>query len=77
MEVNILAFGRIAELTAAREWKMQGVRSTEEVRQQLEATYPALQGMRYALALNKKIITADTPLSEGAELALLPPFSGG
>jgi sulfur-carrier protein len=77
MEINILAFGKIADLTATRAWKMQGVHSTAELRQQLEATYPALRGMRYALALNKKIITADTPLSDGAELALLPPFSGG
>ena len=77
MEVNVLAFGKIAELMAAREWKMQGVSSTAEIREQLEATYPGLRGMSYLIAIDKKIVTADTTLKDGAEVALLPPFSGG
>lgn len=77
MEINILAFGKIADIAAAREWKMKEVQSTADVRQQMEAAYPELSGMRYLLAIDKKIITSDTPLHEGAEVALLPPFSGG
>lgn len=77
MEINILAFGKIADITAAREWKMKEVQSTADVRQQLEAAYPELNGMHYLLAIDKKIVTTDAPLHEGAEVALLPPFSGG
>jgi molybdopterin synthase sulfur carrier subunit len=77
MEINILAFGKIADITANREWKIAAVSSTAQIRQQLEATYPDLRGMRYLIAIDKKIVTADTPLQDGAEVALLPPFSGG
>lgn len=77
MEVNVLAFGKIADLMAAREWKMQGVSSTAEIREQLEATHPGLRGMSYLIAIDKKVVTSDTTLKDGAEVALLPPFSGG
>lgn len=77
MEINILAFGKIADVTASRQWKMKAVGTTDQVRQELEATYPDLRGMQYLMAIDKKIVTADTPLQDGAEVALLPPFSGG
>ncbi len=77
MEVKVIAFGKIADITAARTWMMQVVRSTHELRERLEKIHPELQGMHFLIALDKKIVTADTPLTPGVEVALLPPFSGG
>ena len=77
MEVNVIAFGRIADITASPSWKMQGIKSTRELREQLEAQYPALQGMSYQIAVDKKITLNDTALSDQNEVALLPPFAGG
>lgn len=77
MEVNILAFGKIADITARSAWKMEGVRSSSDLREQLEAQYPALRDMRYQIAVDKKIVNSETQLTDGTEVALLPPFSGG
>jgi molybdopterin converting factor small subunit len=77
MEINVLAFGKIADIAAARAWKMEGVNSTADVRRQLEEIYPGMRGLNYLVAVNKEIVTVDTPLHEGAEVALMPPFSGG
>ena len=45
----------------------------------LEARHPALaahrRGLRYAVA--ERFAAPDTPLTEGVEVALLPPVSGG
>lgn len=77
MEINIVAFGKIADITGRPSWTAQGVKSTGELRQQLEAQYPALNGMRYQIAVDKKLANTDTPLTDKAEVALLPPFAGG
>ena len=77
MEINLLAFGKIADITTRGNWKMQGVQSTEALRAQLEQQFPQLRGMSYQVAVNQKIVNSDTPLGDQAEVALLPPFSGG
>ncbi len=77
MEINIIAFGKIADLIASRNCKVADVQSTEALRAKLENDFPNLRGMSYLIAVNKQIATLDTPLTAGAEVALLPPFSGG
>lgn len=77
MEVNIIAFGKIAELLPGREWKMEGISSTSALRERLEKDYPDLKDLPYLVAVNKQIASGDQPLSPGAEVALLPPYSGG
>lgn len=77
MEVKIMAFGKIADIVDRNEWKWEGVKNTEALRERLENDFPQLQGMRYLIAVNKKIATSETLLQDQAEIALLPPFSGG
>ena len=77
MEINVLAFGQIVDITARSAWKMQEVKNTSELRKQLEEQHPALKGMKYNIAVNKTITTGETSLPDQAEVALLPPFSGG
>ncbi|HLG33980.1 MAG TPA: MoaD/ThiS family protein [Bacteroidia bacterium] len=77
MEVNILAFGQIADITAKREWQIHDVRNTIEIRKKLEEEFPLLRSMSYMIAVNKKIISEDVQLEEHSTVALLPPFSGG
>ena len=45
----------------------------------LERDHPALAALRphLAVAVDQRLAQPDTPLTEGAELALLPPVSGG
>jgi molybdopterin synthase catalytic subunit len=45
----------------------------------LASEYPALQPLwpHLAVAVSGKLARPDTPLTEGVELALLPPVSGG
>ena len=45
----------------------------------LEREHPALAALRphLAVAMNQRLVRLDAPLVHGAELALLPPVSGG
>jgi len=47
------------------------------LKQQLVAQFPELKHMTFRMALDRKILQAETDISQGQEIALLPPFSGG
>jgi molybdopterin converting factor small subunit len=77
MEINLLVFGQIADITGKTTWKVSGVKNTDELSHILAETYPSLQSMKYSIAVNKKIIQGNTELNNDDTVAILPPFSGG
>ena len=77
MEINVLAFGQIAEITGKSSWKMTSIKDTENLIHSLEEGFPGLMKMKYSIAVNKIIIQHNTELNESDTVALLPPFSGG
>ncbi len=77
MKINLLAFGQVAEITGKQNRKVSGVKTTDELKQKLEAEYAALKLVSYSIAVNKVIIRNNTSLSNEDTVALLPPFSGG
>jgi molybdopterin synthase sulfur carrier subunit len=77
MEISLLAFGQIAEITGKSTWKMTGIKDTENLIHNLEEQFPGLIKMKYSIAVNKIIIQRNTVLNESDTIALLPPFSGG
>jgi len=76
MAVEIVAFGKISEITGTG-LRAEGLDSIEALQQWLHTRYPALQQMRYCIAVNQQIVNSHIALPEGAQVALLPPFSGG
>ncbi|MEQ1745017.1 MAG: MoaD/ThiS family protein [Saprospiraceae bacterium] len=78
MKITILVFGKLTEILPQQHLELADEPTTVgTVRARLEAQFPALKSMRYRMAVDKKMATDDTPLTENAEVALLPPFSGG
>lgn len=77
MEIHLLAFGQIVEITGKSSWKMAGIKDTADLIHNLEEEFPGLIKMKYSIAVNKKIIQHNTVLIESDTVALLPPFSGG
>ncbi|MCC7465391.1 MAG: MoaD/ThiS family protein [Saprospiraceae bacterium] len=75
--MKILAFGKIADILRRPEQDIQGPETVAELRIFLEQEYPELKTLRYVIAVDKQIADEEASLSENAEVALLPPFSGG
>lgn len=75
--MRIQLFGVLKEL-AATEWiTLSGCTTSETLKEAIHALYPVFATQSYAMAVNRKIVLADTVLNEEDEIALLPPFSGG
>jgi len=77
MRVHVIVFGQIAEITRNTNFVMDDVTDTDQLVSKLHALYPQLTNSKYAIAVNKKIISNTTLINESSSVALLPPFSGG
>jgi len=77
MEINVLTFGQVADITSESSLKIPDVKNTDELIQLLEKRYPALKSIQYSIAVNKKMIQENTVLHHEDTVAILPPFSGG
>ncbi|TVP50114.1 MAG: MoaD/ThiS family protein [Mongoliibacter sp.] len=75
--MKILAFGKIVELLGKTELELDNMPNTDILLGFLQQQYPELKNMKFSLAVNKKQVTGNTEIPQGAEVALLPPFSGG
>ncbi len=81
MRIKVLAFATARDAIGGREIEVEvGDGATvADLRRLLEADYPALEPIweRLAVAVDGKLSAANSSLSDGAEVALLPPVSGG
>jgi sulfur-carrier protein len=75
MEVTIIAFGQIAEITG-RTLTIEAA-DTAVLKTALQIQFPALLDKKYAIAVNKKLVTDTVALAENDTVALMPPYSGG
>jgi molybdopterin converting factor small subunit len=77
MQVNIILFGQLTDIIGTDSLTMENIQDTEMLEQTLHATYPALLHATFVMAVDKKIVSANTLLTDQCTVALLPPFSGG
>jgi molybdopterin synthase catalytic subunit len=81
MHLTVKLFGSLREEAGARELELELPEGSRlvDLRELLAARYPALErlGERVAAAVNLQMAEADDVLSEGDEVAFLPPVAGG
>ena len=77
MEINVLAFGQIADITGKPAWKTGKVKDTDELQKKLTEEFPGLISIKYSIAVNRNLVQKNTDLNDNDTVALLPPFSGG
>ncbi|NVJ85281.1 MAG: MoaD/ThiS family protein [Algoriphagus sp.] len=76
-KIRIRTFGMIAEEIGQSKLTLDQIATTENLKDYLFAQFPKLQSMKFSIAVNQKLVQGDEQIPEGAEVALLPPFSGG
>lgn len=75
--ISIIAFGIIADKIQTAELTLDGIPNTDTLLGYLHQQYPELKHMKFSIAVNRKQAVGNTAIPHGAEVALLPPFSGG
>lgn len=73
----VKVFGMIAEKIGSDSFEVIDIKTIDEFRAYLIEQFPSLEDLKFSIALDREIVQAGGEIKEGAELALLPPFSGG
>ena len=76
-EINIMVFGQLAELTGSTSVRVNLPEDTESLKKLLLQQFPVLVNYNFIIAVDKRTITENSNLYEGATIAILPTFSGG
>jgi molybdopterin synthase sulfur carrier subunit len=77
MEVKILFFGVLAEVTGTNCKQYRGVKSIGDLKLRIQDDFPEVVHYNFRISLNNEIIDNDPKLKDGDEVALMPPFAGG
>lgn len=74
--IKVLYFGITQEIAGSAEEEFRAD-STDALRRLISEKYPRMNRVVFRLALNGRLLTAETALKENDIVALLPPFAGG
>jgi len=74
--MKVLLFGAIAEKAGGDRIEIQAD-SVGSLHTILRSRIPELEKMRYAIAIDRKVVQEDQALAGTEEIAVLPPFAGG
>jgi molybdopterin converting factor subunit 1 len=81
IRVRVKLFARLREMVGAGELEreLDEGSTVEDLLKTLHAEYPGLAGLttRTVIAVNQEFATPDSRLSDGDEIAIFPPVSGG
>ncbi len=75
--MTVKIFGQLGDIIGTNLIQVNDIVNTTELVTNLQSKYPALKNAKYKIAVNRNIIQSNTTLQHDAEVALLPPFSGG
>lgn len=76
-QIKIKAFGMVAEKLGSQELTLSNPGNSESLTKQILEEFPSLRSVKFSLAVNKKLCSERAEIPVGAEVAILPPFSGG
>lgn len=75
MEVKIISFGQIAEITG-KEFVTEAT-DLDSLKVHLVQKFPELSDKKFAFAVNRKLVQENVILNQNDVVALMPPYSGG
>jgi len=76
-KIKILYFGALSEVAGKQEEEIRVSGNINDLLQSLKDKYPSLKDFQFSVAVNQEISSGVKLLSDGDEVALLPPFTGG
>jgi molybdopterin converting factor small subunit len=77
MEVKVLFFGVLAEVTGLSVKHYSDIRSFEDLNGRIEDEFPEIVHYNFRYSLNNVLVNDVPDLCDGDEVALMPPFAGG
>ena len=77
MKITVQFFGILAEVVSEQRLILHDVKSVEELEKKLVQRHPEFKRYLYRVFVNQELISGNKSLSNGDEVAIIPPFAGG
>ncbi|MBN1108248.1 MAG: MoaD/ThiS family protein [Bacteroidales bacterium] len=77
MEIKVLFFGVLAEVTETMFRHYRNVESFSDLMLRIRDDYPTIAHYTYRVAVNNELVNDEPQLRDQDEVAFLPPFTGG
>lgn len=77
MAIEIKYFGMLTGITGKSSEAVEVQPDLEGMMKLLKEMHPGLSVVRFSVSLNQRLVHDNPKLSDGDEIALLPPFAGG
>jgi molybdopterin converting factor small subunit len=77
MEIRVLFFGVLAEVTQTSFKHYRNIKSFDDLRLRIEDDYPGIVHYNYLISVNNELISTNPLLNNDDEVAFMPPFTGG
>lgn len=77
MEIRVMFFGVLAEVTQTMFRHYRDVNSYNDLIHRILDEYPEVIHYSYRVSVNSEIVNEDPELKNDDEVAFLPPFAGG
>ncbi len=75
--IKVWVYGQLEDFTGASVITLENIFDTDMLTQNLFQKFPLLKDKKFLVAVDKQVVTEKTAIDSNAEIALLPPFSGG
>ena len=76
-KIKVLFFGALSEIAGKQEEEIALEGKLDDLLSIIKEKYPATSDINFNVAINQEVNASKKDLSEGDEVALLPPFTGG
>ena len=77
MDIQVMVFGQLTDITGSNLSWLSGITDSDSLLAVLKENYPKLRESKFAIAIDQKIVSENTPVLPGSTIVLMPPFSGG
>ena len=75
--ITIHVFGVVAERLATTQVELTGIHDTDGILEWIRLECASLKDLYIGIAVNRQMVTQNTPITSESEITLLPPFSRG
>lgn len=77
IKVTVKLYGILAEIAGKPSLILENVSDSDDLKKHLLYLFPEMREHTFIVAVNNKLINKPTKLTNGDEIAVMPPFSGG
>lgn len=77
MEIKVLFFGVLTEVTGTSFKHYNDVKSTSDLKLRVQDDFPEIAHYNFRISVNNEITDREVLLKSGDILAYMPPFAGG